>query len=124
MKIAVWRLVRWSWYALGVFLVLFALLVSLGQYYFPRIGDYKEQILAEINARAPFAVAVGRLSGEWTGLAPTITLRDLRVYAPGLPQQSLLVVPLAEVRIDLVPSAIARTLRVRELVVDYADASL
>ena len=124
MKGALFTLIRWSWYALGLLLVLFALLVSLGQYYFPRIGDYQPELLASVNARTPFAVEVGRLTGEWTGVAPTLFLRDLRVYARETPEISLIAIPSAELRVDLIQSAVARSVRVRKLVVDSIDIEL
>ena len=40
------RLLRWGWYLAAMVLVLCAALVTLGQYYFPYLGEHKDALLA------------------------------------------------------------------------------
>lgn len=115
---------RWCWYTVGILLILFALVISLAQYYFPRLSDYQSQLISEVNSRTPFGVAASRLTAEWTGLAPTIFARDLRLFDRAEPQNVLVSVAAAEIRIDLIQSLVSQEVRVRKLIVENADIRL
>lgn len=97
------RLTRWldalfRW-ALGLacaVLILLALLVSLGRYLMPLMGEYAGVASVKASQALHMPVAIGRLEGSWHGLAPVISARDVTL-GDGPDQQRL-------DRVQLVPS--------------------
>lgn len=112
------RLAVWSWYFAALVLVLSASLVSLGQYYFPYLGEYKEPLLRRAAAELPFGIEVSGLNAEWTGLAPTFHVQGLRLYARNEPDVTILSSSRSEIRIDILRSLFSLAPRLRKIVAE------
>ncbi len=108
-------LLRGAWYLGACVAVLCAALVSLGQYYFPYLGEHEDELLARAAAKLPFGVAIDGLVAEWTGLAPTLYVRSLRLYARDDPEVTILSAGRTELRVDLLRSLYARGPRLRRI---------
>ena len=115
MKSGLRRLAVWSWYFAALMLVLSASLVSLGQYYFPYLGEYKELLLRRAAAELPFEIEIAGLSAEWTGLAPTFHVQGLRLYPRNEPAVTILASSSAEIRIDILRSLFSLAPRLRKI---------
>jgi uncharacterized protein YhdP len=118
MRRLVGRALKWSWYLAAIVLVLCAAVVSLGQYYFPYLGDYREELLARVAGDLPFGVEVAGLGAEWTGLAPTLRVRGLRLFARGDPAVTILSSSRSELRIDMLRSLFSLAPRLRRIVAE------
>ncbi|MFM7784593.1 MAG: hypothetical protein ACKPE6_08130, partial [Gammaproteobacteria bacterium] len=110
------RLLRWLWYLAAATVVAGAALVSLGQYYFSYLDEYREPLVRMAAARLPFGVELEGLHADWTGLAPTFRVRGLRLHAPEDPSITILAAGEAEIRIDIVRSLFALAPRLRHIV--------
>lgn len=111
-------LLRSAWYLAAGVLVLCATLVTLGQYYFPYLGEHKDEVLARLAATLPFEVRVEGLTAEWTGLAPTLYVRSLRLQSRDDPQQTILTAGHTTLRIDLLRSLLVLEPRLRRIVAE------
>jgi uncharacterized protein (TIGR02099 family) len=118
MKRVLGRLLRWGWYLAAVVLVLCAALVTLGQYYFPYLGEHKDELLARVAADLPFGVEVAGLGAEWAGLAPTLHVRGLRLFARDEPEVTILSSSRSELRIDMLRSLFSLAPRLRRIVAE------
>ncbi len=107
--------VRWLWYLAAATVVLCAALVSLGQYYFPYLDEYRGELVARATARLPFGIEVAGLRAEWTALAPTFHVEGLRLYAREEPAITILSSSRSDLRIDIVRSLLARAPRIRSI---------
>lgn len=116
------KLGRWLWYLAAATVVLCAVLVSLGQYYFPYLDQYRSELVARAAARLPFGIEVAGLHAEWTGLAPTFRVQGLRLYAREEPAVTILSSSRSDLRIDIVRSLLARAPRIRSI--DAQDVQL
>lgn len=112
------RLLRWGWYLAAIVLVLCAALVTLGQYYFPYLGEHKDALLARVAADLPFGVEVAGLGTEWSGLAPTLHVRGLRLFARDEPEVTILSSSSSELRIDMLRSLFSLAPRLRRIVAE------
>ena len=99
-------------------LVLCATAVTLGQYYFPYLGEHQDELLAVVVGKLPFGVEIDGLAAQWTGLAPTLYARSLRLYAPEDPQLTILSAGRTELRIDLLRSLLSFGPRLRRIAAD------
>lgn len=108
-------LARWLWYLAAATVVLCAALVSLGQYYFPYLDEYRGELVARATARLPFGIEVAGLRAEWTALAPTFHVEGLRLYAREEPAITILSSSRSDLRIDIVRSLLARAPRIRSI---------
>jgi uncharacterized protein (TIGR02099 family) len=86
------------WTTIVTAIVALALYVSFGRLAMSNIGQHHDRILAELNARLPFAVAARQVSGDWHSFSPEIVLSGLRLTMPGNQDQPL---ELAEGRLEL-----------------------
>ena len=111
-------LARWLWYLAAAAVVLCAVLVSLGQYYFPYLDQYRTELVARAAERLPFGIEVAGLHAEWTGLAPTFRVQGLRLYAREEPAITILSSSRSDLRIDIVRSLLARAPRIRSITAD------
>jgi uncharacterized protein (TIGR02099 family) len=115
------RLAVSIWYLSALVLVIFASLVSLGQYYFPYLGEHKDEMLRYVSGELPFAVEMERLNAEWTGLAPTFHVEGLRLSSKRDPALTIATSRSSEVRIDIFRSLLAGAPRLRKVVLDNAS---
>ncbi len=111
-------LARWLWYLAAAVVVLCAVLVSLGQYYFPYLDRYRTELVARAAERLPFGIEVAGLHAEWTGLAPTFHVQGLRLFAREAPAITILSSSRSDLRIDIVRSLLARAPRIRSITAD------
>ena len=109
---------RGVWYLGATVLVLCATAVTLGQYYFPYLGEHQDELLAVVVGKLPFGVEIDGLAAQWTGLAPTLYARSLRLYAPEDPQLTILSAGRTELRIDLLRSLLSLGPRLRRIAAD------
>lgn len=114
-------LLRGGWYLGAGALVLCAVLVTLGQYYFPLLGEHQDALLGRIAGKLPFGVEIEGLAAEWTGLAPTLYAHRLRLYAPEDPQLTILTTGHTELRIDLLRSLLDLAPRLRRIATEDAQ---
>ncbi len=113
---------RWLWYLAAAVVVLCAVLVSLGQYYFPYLDQYRAELVRQAAERLPFGMEVAGLHAEWTGLAPTFHVQGLRLFAREEPAITILSSSSSDLRIDIVRSLLARAPRIRSI--SAADVQL
>lgn len=112
------------WYGAAALLVVFAVVVSLGQYYFPYLGRHSDELLREFSGRLPFDAGISQLRAEWTGMAPTFFADDLRLRARDADGAEILRATSAEIRIDLLRSLFARAPRLRMMRASNVDVRL
>ncbi|MFF7707033.1 YhdP family protein [Pseudomonas sp. NPDC007930] len=70
-------LVRWALGLCAAGLILLALLVSLGRYLVPLVGEYAGPASVKASQLLGMPVQVGALEGRWHGLAPVLAARDI-----------------------------------------------
>ena len=70
------------WVLAVLAIVVLAVYVSLGRLLSTNLQAYQKEVLAELNARVPFEIEAGGLSGEWHSFTPEIVLTDLRLRLP------------------------------------------
>ncbi|PVZ12342.1 MULTISPECIES: YhdP family protein [unclassified Pseudomonas] len=113
-------LFRWALGLACVVLILLALVVSLGRYLVPLVGEYAGVASVKASQALHIPVAIGRLEGSWHGLAPIISAHDVTI-GEGADQQRL-------DRVQLVPSLwrslLAMAPRVEHLEVEGLHLSL
>ena len=73
-------LVGWTGFVL---LVIMALYVSLGRMVVTNLGDYREEITAEISSYLQADVNIGNLKGDWKGINPGIYISDVTISEGG-----------------------------------------
>jgi uncharacterized protein (TIGR02099 family) len=73
---------RLLWGAITVVLLLLAIVVSLGRYYMPQLGNYQQQLLAQVRSQVNLEFEVGSLEGEWRGLSPVVRVKNFRLLNP------------------------------------------
>lgn len=121
MRRLLFHFLRVLWYLGAGVLVLCALLVTLGQYYFPYLGEHQDELLARVAGKLPFGVEIEGLAAEWTGLSPTLRARSLRLYAPEDRQLTILAAGRTELRVDLLRSLLAFAPRLRRIAIEDAQ---
>jgi uncharacterized protein (TIGR02099 family) len=73
------RLTTWLWSGIVIFFVTLAAYTSLGRMITSNAGQYREDILRELNARLSFAVEVDELRGSWESFTPRFELEGVRL---------------------------------------------
>ena len=74
---------RVLWGVIVTLVVLLAVYVSLGRMLTAATGSYQQQILQELNQRAPFTIDARAVSAEWRSFHPVLILDGLRLTLPG-----------------------------------------
>lgn len=69
-----------AWLVLPVVVVL-AIYVSIGRYFFPLLENYREDLVVRVNEHLPVAVQVGQLNGQWNQFDPFIQLADISIFS-------------------------------------------
>jgi len=77
------RLSRVLWAFVVTLIVLLAVYVSVGRLLASNLGQYRAEILRELNRSFPFEVDARQVSGEWHSFTPVIVLSGLRLGIPG-----------------------------------------
>jgi len=73
------RLTTWLWWGIVIFFVTLAIYASFGRLLTTNLGQYRETILREFNARASFVVEVDHLQGSWASFTPRFELQGVRL---------------------------------------------
>lgn len=110
------------WSSLTLVLVLLALLVSLGRYYMPQLGQHQAEILAEIRKHVPLEFELEGLEGEWRGLSPVLRVKQFRLYNPD--GEVVVQAEHLAVYVDLVESLYRRTPLAQTVSLVNADIEL
>lgn len=79
MRQAFRSLYQFVWALALVVLVLLALYASLGRQYIGLLGEYRQQILAELTARTGVSMSLDTLGARWSGLAPVVEVSGLTI---------------------------------------------
>ncbi|MBA1188575.1 TIGR02099 family protein [Pseudomonas entomophila] len=72
-------LIRWALALCALFIVLVAVYASLGRALVPLVAEYRNLVEAKARQALGVPVRIGALEGQWQGLAPVLTLRDVQV---------------------------------------------
>lgn len=85
------RLAEVLWHLLVTALLLLAAYLLAARVVMGGISAWKDDVLAQVNARLPFTLQASRLEGSLHGFSPQIVLRDLTIQfdAPGQPPIAL-----------------------------------
>ncbi|CAH0991064.1 hypothetical protein SIN8267_01165 [Sinobacterium norvegicum] len=67
-------------YLLLVSIVLVAAYVSLGRYYLPKLTDYRQYIVGQVEQQTGLQVSIEGLSGEWQLLSPGIRVEGFKLF--------------------------------------------
>lgn len=67
------------WSAIVIVLVALAAYTSFGRLIATNLGQYREPLLRELNARIEFAVQADSLQGSWSNFTPRIEMEGVRV---------------------------------------------
>ncbi|MEQ9463373.1 MAG: YhdP family protein [Haliea sp.] len=106
------RLSSVLWGGIVGFVVLLAVFVSSGRLLVSMVGENQDWLVAQVNARAPFAIEEGKLSAEWRGFSPVLVFQGLRLgFSDGEP----LLLGGGRVTLDVWQSMISRSLRFSRL---------
>ncbi len=113
---------RLLWGAITVVLVALAIVVSLGRYYMPQLGQYQQQILSQVRSQVDFEFEVGSIEGEWRGLSPVIRVKNFRLLNPA--GEVVIRARHLAVYFDLLESVFSQTLLAQTLSLVDADIDL
>ena len=69
------------WLVLPVVVVL-ALYVSVGRYFFPLLENYRDDLMSWANTQLAINLQIDQLHGQWNDFDPYIHLDQIEVYAP------------------------------------------
>ncbi len=70
-------LAPWAWRVLVIGVVTLAVYVAAGRFLMQQVPSLRDPILAQLNQRLPFAVAVERLQGGWNAFSPELRFHEL-----------------------------------------------
>ena len=107
-------LAPWAWRGLVFGVVLLATYVAIGRFFLLQLGEFREPVLDQVNARLPFTVEAASLRGGWSAFSPEIEFSELRLIADGRDEASVALAG-GSLRIDVPESLAGRTLQVSRL---------
>jgi uncharacterized protein (TIGR02099 family) len=92
--------------AFVVLIVLLALYVSLGRYYVPLLGNYREVIVEQLTEMTGLNFRFSALRGEWQRFSPVIHIEDFTLLgsARGETEISPLLIPELKIALDVFAS--------------------
>ena len=106
---------RLLWTVLVSAVLLLGAVVSLGRHYIPYVETHRQQLVDAFNRRTGLHLSVAHLAGQWQHLSPHFVIDDLRLYNPQQPDQVILHIKHAEVRLGIFRSIAAGTVAISEL---------
>lgn len=110
---------------LGLFallLVLTALMVQLGREFLPMVGEYRQQIAAEMSEQVGLPVSIEQIEGVWEGLAPKLSVNQLVILTES--QQEVLRVDSALFQLNVLGTLLNRRLTWRKVYLSGVNAAL
>ncbi|WP_454869999.1 YhdP family protein [Pseudomonas lini] len=113
-------LTRWGLGLCALVLVLMALFVSLGRELTPLVAEYRADVEDKASAALGMPLQIGKLEGNWSGLAPVLLAHDVMVGegSNALRLDQVRAVP------DLWASLLAREVRIAHLELNGLKISL
>lgn len=99
-----------------------AVIIQLGRQAFPMISDYRDEITLQIEKRIGMKVEVDELQAEWSGLRPSVGMRNVRVISED--GVAIFVIQHASAQLSLVESLLEWRLAWRQLKLDGFETSL
>jgi len=106
---------RLLWTVLVGVVLLLGAVVTLGRHYIHYVETYQDRIVDEVQRRTGLHLSVGRISGQWQRLTPQLVIEDLRLYNPQKPDEVVLSIDEATLRVGLFRSIDRRTLALKRL---------
>jgi len=73
---------RKLWLLAALLIIACAIVVAAGRELLPVVNRFQPQLDAWLSERAGLAIRTGRLRGEWSGLSPQMTVRNLTIADP------------------------------------------
>ena len=61
--------------------VLLAIYISVGRYFFPLLENYRDDVVLWVNDRLPVVVQLEQLSGDWNRFDPFIQLENIALFS-------------------------------------------
>ena len=98
------------WTAIVLVLVVLASYASLGRLVTSNLGQYREDLLRELNARLSFVVEVDELRGEWSSFTPRVEFKGVRLLGDRYTEHSMVIDSLYA-EIDVLDSLRTRSLQ-------------
>lgn len=77
------------WLVLPIVVVL-ALYVSVGRYFFPLLENYRDDIVMWTNERLAINLEIDQLDGQWNDFDPFISFDKIAIYAPDVDSRGLI----------------------------------
>lgn len=87
------RVIHALLWVMAVLLIPLALVVGVGRELMPLVADHRVDIERMLSRQTGLRIETGELVGDWHGLRPEITVRQLRIYARADSREPALVVP-------------------------------
>lgn len=115
---------RTVWTVLLTVLIVAAVYVSVGRYYIVYVEQYQQALVDRFNQYTNIPLKVGRLHGSWSKLAPVLSIENLTVYATDAEQVSVLTANHITFKIDVIASALKRSVQIQSLIIDGVKCSL
>ena len=84
------------WLVLPVVVIL-ALYVSIGRYFFPLLENYRDDLVSFANRELAINLQIEQLAGQWNDFDPYIQLDAIQVYAPQVTSVAQGILPAIEV---------------------------
>lgn len=116
-----WR--RICWQLLAIFLVLFALGVSLIRGLLPQLDSVREQLVEYLHYEYQVEVQAGELSAQWQAYGPAININDLVIP----PQDKLpvtVIIRNVQIKLDFWQSVLTASPRVEDVIFDGVSVAL
>lgn len=110
-------LAPWAWRVLVIGVVALAVYVAAGRFLMQQIPSLRDPILAQLNQRLPFAVAVERLQGGWSAFSPELRFHEL-VLTPGGSSGRPVAIDRGALRLDVPASLMTGAVQFSRLEID------
>jgi uncharacterized protein (TIGR02099 family) len=106
---------RLLWTVLVGAVLALAAVVSIGRYYLPYIEANQAQLIEQLNQRTGLRISVGHMRAYWQRLSPHLVVEDFKLYNPQQPDQAVLHIEHAAVRLGLFRSIDGGTIAISRL---------
>jgi len=106
---------RLLWTVIVGAVLLLAAVATLGRHYIHYVETYQQPIVDAVQRRTGLHLTVGRLSGSWQRLTPQLMIEDLRLYNPHKPDEVVLSIDQATLKVGIFRSVDRGTLALKQL---------
>ncbi|MBM7072365.1 TIGR02099 family protein [Shewanella sp. 202IG2-18] len=117
------KLGRFCWKLLAIFLVLFALAVSLIRGLLPHLDSVRQELISFVGAEYQIKAQVGEISAHWQAYGPVVTVDNLV-----LPEQKYLPIAIdlkqVEFKLDFWQTLLALSPQIENVIVDGVNVEL